>query len=58
MKTKLVVIALVAGLIIIGLINRENATRNTEAIEALPEPSTENNIPLTAEELRAQQENQ
>ena len=54
---KLVILAVVIGaLILIVLINRENAKINTEAIEALPDSSGRANIPFTAAELEAMQQ--
>jgi hypothetical protein len=55
MKKLVIIVVVVGAIILIGLINRENARQNTEAIEALPEASTENNVPRTRAELEAQQ---
>jgi hypothetical protein len=54
MKKVLIIIALIAGLILIGLIQRENARLNTEAIEQLPETATDTNVPRTRAELEAE----
>lgn len=56
MKKIALALSVIAGLILIGLINRENAKLNTEAIEALPAETTELNIPLTREELEARRQ--